>query len=252
MSQTKPIAPVFRLPLLDKAACAALFERLLDVEAFWIARHPTLPFHTLGATNYYDITANPLRPYDGLTAQYNPLLRSLFDDLYVALSALLAGHLGAAVHYHEGSALPGFHIFGGDPAFAPDPSHDVTHADWFQRRDGGRFPGNPIHVDTAHRALGLQGPTLSVTLPVRLPDTGAGLRLWPLQESDARGLLPHGLRELFRRTPFTDETYSEGEVIVHDGNWFHQARGLPRRAGDYRVTLQGHGVRMDDGWHLFW
>lgn len=242
----------FSCPLFGEAECAALFERLLDLEAFWLPRHPSLPFHTLGATNYYDITANPDRPYERLAAQYNPFLLANFPDVYAALIAALQERLQAPVQFHDGAALPGFHIFGDDPAFAPDPSQDVTHAQWFQRRDQGGHPGNPIHVDTAHRALGLAGPTLSLTLPIRLPAGGAGLRIWPLRAEDGRGLTQEGLRELFGRTFPRDVIYRPGEVLVHCGDWYHQARGLPVLAGDYRMTLQGHGVRLDDGWHLFW
>lgn len=237
----------FRCTLFDAADCTALFDRLLEVDAFWIPRHPSLPFHTLGATNYYDITANPARPYARLAAQYNPLLRSVFADVYATLPAVLGDRLGAPVRFHEGAALPGFHIFGGDPAFAADPRHDVTHAEWFRRRDGGGYPGNPIHVDTAHRALGLAGPTLSLTLPIQLPADGAGLRIWPLREEEGRGL-----RDLTARAPARDLAYRPGEMLVHCGDWYHQARGLPVHAGEYRITLQGHGVRLDDGWHLFW
>jgi hypothetical protein len=238
--------------LLGEEACARVGEDLLDVEPFWLPRHPRLPFHTLGATNYYDITANPARPYERLARQYNPLLLGCFRPLYRSLCACLGERLGARVTFAEGAALPGFHIFAADPAFAPSGDHDVTHAQWFARRDLGGHPGNPIHVDRAHRALGFEGETLSFTLPIRLPGQGAGLRIWPLQESDRRGLDEPGLQALLAATPHRDHAYAPGELLVHCGDWYHQARGLPVSPGDYRITLQGHGVRRDDGWHLFW
>ena len=242
----------FQCPLFDADDCAALVERLFDLEGFWIERHPSLPFHTLGATNYYDITANPARPYERLARQYNPFLLNNFGGIYAALTAALARRLEAPVQFHEGAALPGFHIFGADPVFTPSPQHDITHAQWFERRDGNAFPGNPIHVDTAHRPLGLQEPTLSCTLSLRLPSTGAGLKVWPLLEEHGRGLTQPQLMDLLNRTPARYAPYTVGTLFVHSGDWYHQARGLPYLPGEYRITLQGHGVRMDGRWHLFW
>lgn len=242
----------FRCTLFTAAECATLVERLLDLEAFWIPRHRRLPFHTLGATNYYDITGNPARPYDRLARQYNPFLLNNFAEVYTALRAALAERLGAPVRFREGAALPGFHIFGADPAFAPGPHLDVTHTQWFQRRDGDGVPGNPIHVDTAHRALGLSGPTLSCTLALRLPASGAGLKIWPLLEEDTAGLGEPERLDRLNRTPAREVAYTEGALFVHSGDWHHQARGLPSEPGEHRITLQGHGVRRDDGWHLFW
>jgi hypothetical protein len=242
----------FRCPVLEPEACAAVAEGLLDLEPFWLPRQPRLPFYTLGATHYYDITGNRGRPYERLVDQYNPLLLGCFGALYGSLRSCLGERLGARVTFAEGAALPGFHIFAADPVFAPSEAHDVTEAQYYARRGLDGHPGNPIHTDGAHEALGFKGETLSFTLPIQLPAGGAGLRIWPLKECDRGGLDERGLQALLAATPHRDHTYAPGELLVHCGDWYHQARGMPVRQGDYRITLQGHGVRRGGVWHLFW
>ncbi|MGV2287307.1 hypothetical protein AAHK20_01215 [Trinickia sp. YCB016] len=247
------------LPVITAEQGAALAERVLDLEAFWLPRHASLPFHTLGATNYYDITSNPARPYEHLARQYNALLLDCFADLYDKLLSTLGEHLGQPMSWLDGAALPGFHIFGAHPEFAARAEHDVLHGDWFTRRDGAGFPGNPIHVDTAHRALGLAGesaaddpPTLSFTLPLCLPREGAGMKLWPLGLDDLAHLDRAGQLERLRTSATRFVAYRPGTLFLHSGTGFHQARGFPVTPGDYRITLQGHGVWLADEWQLFW
>ncbi|WP_186110336.1 hypothetical protein [Burkholderia gladioli] len=257
----------FEHPLLDEAAAAELVERLLDVEGFWIARHARLPFHTLGATNYYDITANPARPYARLAARYNPFLLAEFGPLYAALAAALRERLGRPVAWladtQPATALPGFHIFGADPAFAAREEHDVLHGDWFRQRDGEAFPGNPIHVDTSHLALGLDAQarqagdatplaTLSFTLPLALPEGGAGMRLWDFGHEATRLDDRAAQQARLRRGPTRELAYRPGTLFLHSGTRYHQARGFPVRPGQYRITLQGHGAWLDGAWRLFW
>ncbi|HLX03775.1 MAG TPA: hypothetical protein VKS80_16840 [Trinickia sp.] len=252
----------YELPLVTAELGAALAERVLDLEAFWLPRHERLPFHTLGATNYYDITANPARPYEHLARQYNALLLDCFADLYGTLVATLGEHLRQPASWLAGAALPGFHIFGAHREFAARAEHDVLHGDWFTRRDGAGFPGNPIHVDTAHRALGVVGligdrsaddpPTLSFTLPLCLPREGAGMKLWPLGLDALAHLDRAGQLERLGTSATRFVAYRAGTLFLHSGTCFHQARGLPVTPGDYRITLQGHGVWLDGEWRLFW
>lgn len=262
-----PLAPmlgqgaVLELPLLGPQACAAIAGQLCALDAFWLHRHRRLPFYTLGATHYYDLATDP-SAYFRLARQYNPFLHANFGHLYEALTSALAVALAAPVVLRTDVAWPGFHLFGADPAFAALPIHDVMQSRWLQTRHGDHYPGNPIHVDLAHRCLpwppgvdpdGL--PTLSLTLPIALPASGAGLYLWPQALSGAQALhgtseaaLQHQLSWLPRRFI----RYQPGQLVVHSGSAYHQARGLPTAAGEYRMTLQGNGLYVDGAWHLFW
>ena len=248
--------PELRLQLFSRAQCVDLAERLLDVEAFWLTRHVCLPFYTLGATNYYDISANPARPYERLAQQYNPLLLRHFSDVYTVLQTALQQRLQQPVVLLSDAAVPGFHLFGAHAAFAQAGQQDIMHASWFQQRDGGDFPGSPIHVDTAHLALGYpdldSGRTISFTLAIALPQSGAGMKIWPLTADQTQGWGDEKKLQLLQATPSRAVHYQAGELFVHSGDYYHQACGFPVHAGQYRFTLQGHGIFMDGQWHLFW
>ena len=256
---TPTIHPEFQLQLFSQAAAADIVQRLLDLDAFWLPRHPHLPFYTLGATNYYDITGNPAKPYLRLAQQYNPFLRENFGEVYATLLAGLQERLGQPVGFLPDAALPGFHIFGGHADFAVGDQHDILHGAWFQRRDGHGFPGNPIHTDTAHLALGLPAavagaplPTLSFTLALSLPQGGAGMKIWPLRMADIGDLGGQEQMQLLQGCASRLVAYQAGSLFVHSGDYYHQARGLPVQEGQYRITLQGHGAWFDGQWRLFW
>jgi hypothetical protein len=247
------------LAVLNTDACALICEKLMNMDAFWLSRHAELPFYTLGATNYYDISANPARPYAQLARKYNPFMRTEFALMYQALLQTLRQYLNAEVEFLADAALPGFHIFQGHPALREDASADVMHASWFTRRDANAFPGNPIHVDSAHLAVGLPEfsdggklPTLSFTLAIALPKTGAGLRIWPLTTADTQALDEHEKLALLQATPYHSEVYQCGKLFLHSGDFYHQARGLPIDPDDYRITLQGHAAWWRQRWRLFW
>ena len=243
------------LPVCSRDDCARIQEQLLDLQAFWIPRHPRFPFHTLGATNYYDLAASLTRPYFRLAQQYNALLLECFGGLFEQLRLALEEHLNGSVAWLADSrpaALPGFHLFLGHERFAEGEQTDVTHAQWFARRDGEDFPGNPVHADTAHLALGLEGPTLSFTLPIALPRSGAGMRVWPVRRAQAQGLADTALLGQLSNLAFVDMSYTPGRLWLHGGDAYHKALGLPRHEEDVRFTLQGHGVWHDDRWQLFW
>ncbi|MBI3284907.1 MAG: hypothetical protein HYZ65_08680 [Burkholderiales bacterium] len=244
----------FQLAVFSQTQCAELTQRLLGVDAFWLTRHASLPFYTLGATNYYDITANPARPYESLAQKYNPFLLENFPDVYDAVLAALAERLQQAVVFLPGAAVPGFHIFAAHPAFEAADKQDIMHGAWFRQRDGGGFPGNPIHIDSAHLALGLPAAvtTMSFTLAVAVPQAGAGLKIWPLASEHTQHLSEDEKLTLLHNTASRQLNYRAGQLCVHSGDFYHQARGFPFQGEQYRITLQGHGAWLDGQWHIFW
>ncbi|MFZ6776483.1 hypothetical protein ACO0LD_06575 [Undibacterium sp. Ji83W] len=253
------ISEDFIHPVFDEGTCRQILERVLDIDAFWLPRHAQLPLFTLGATNYYDIAANPGRPYERLMQQFNPFLLDQFGDVYDAVLSALQARLNQPVIFSPGLALPGFHILTANPLFAYSDYYDIMHAPWFKRRDGAGVPGNPIHVDTAHMAVGLPDvvnglkvPTLSFTLPIAMPAHGAGMKLWSYTESDIGDMDTEEALALLKQADSKLVPYSLGGVFVHSGVTYHQARGFPSGAGQYRITLQGHGAWLDGQWHLFW
>ncbi|OEZ50399.1 hypothetical protein JAB1_15140 [Janthinobacterium sp. MP5059B] len=243
----------FHLPVLTQQQCADVVERLLDLEPFWLRRTRHFPIHTLGATYYYDIVGMPARPYERLARQYNPFLLDNFGEVYDALLASLGAALGQPVVYHPALALPGFHMFGGHPALRASEDLDLVHEQWQGGRETTDFPGNPIHLDRGHLAVGLgAAPTLSVTLLIAAAGRGAGMKMWPFGLERTGNLDESEILALLQREPFEQIHYQTGAAFIHSGRRYHQARGFDGAPGDYRITLQGHAVWQGGQWQLFW
>ena len=92
---------------------------------------------------------------------------------------------------------------------------------------------------------------LTLTVSFQLPAVGGGLLIWPLSYEAHDPQKP--LSEAASTLKATLHEYSLGELLLHDGNQLHQidASRLPVE-GEARVTLQGHAVRLDGTWHLYW
>lgn len=250
---TQPFKPLTGHPLISASACEQCMRELLLMDAFWLRRHPHLPFFTLGATNYYDIEANGLAFYLEQAKRYNMLLTSSFTAIYQQLLSLLTDVLNEDVWLDTHNAVPGFHIFSGHPEFQSPENNYLTHTQWLRLRNQSRFIGSPVHRDRVHEVIDWQGrkpafgtPTaaqrFSFTLPIVLPEAGGGLNIWPnAKEGEACG--EHN-RQFYAYTP--------GELVLHSGDEYHQASGFPLRENEYRITLQGHGLRWQNGWSLFW
>jgi hypothetical protein len=93
---------------------------------------------------------------------------------------------------------------------------------------------------------------ISITLPIRLPASGAGLRVWDLSLFEIQSRSRDEARALARAAPSHVHTYRAGELVCHRGHLLHQVAPWPSRPGDERITLQGHGLHYDGAWHLYW
>ncbi len=224
------------LDVLDLAACADVATRVLQLRDSWRARSPQDTFFTLGVNSYMDLapSGDPLSTYDDPAAAANAVLRTHFPDLYDALAESLASALGMAVRYAEDLALPGFHVWVGHGI----PQQPVTsvHFDLQYLRVVKR----PAYA----RATG----TLSFTLPVRLPAAGSSLRIWPEERYRSwSGRLASQLPD-----PVV-LPYSVGLAVVHTGHVLHQIGATPTvTKDDVRITLQGHGLVVDDELVCYW
>ena len=162
---------------------------------------------TLGAASYLDGPA-----CDRLARNTNPVLLATFGDLYDRLGKHFEAALHAPVGYDPAIALPGFHVFVCGPQMRGEQAR--------------------IHRDTPHLQRAWDGPIsdpFSFTLPVRLPAAGGGLNYWV-------GLAARYL------------PYEPGRLYVVGPDVVHQiANRVDLADGEYRVTLQGHGVRRSDG-----
>src|SRR5262252_1829891 len=100
-----------RVPLLDTAACDRIYQRVLELEGHWIARHGELPSFTLGATAYLDVPRGGMHDYRINRSRGNRILIRHFNDLYASLTEVLSPALGRPAWLSDRLALPGFHIY---------------------------------------------------------------------------------------------------------------------------------------------
>ncbi len=250
---------VVDLQVLDAAGCEAVRAKLESLRALWTKRHPSAPFYTLGASNYFDIAHNPELPYYRMAAELNPVLMEHFGDLLRAVARTLADHVHMPVGFTERLAHPGFHIFEADESFRT--IRGLTHREWFQERDNPAFVASPIHCDTPHYVVDWGGDAsrvamnrpISFTLAIAMPATGAGMYVWDLRMAETAGLTDAQLHAALAGRRKTLRGYRHGAMAVHDGMSYHQVAPMDDpQPGEMRITLQGHGVPVGGVMRLFW
>lgn len=225
--------------LLDAEQCRQAAAAVRALEAHWTQRNFITPFYTLGAASYLDARGGQPR-YGALAATANPVLRQHFSWLYEALTTGLAASLGAEVALDEVHALPGFHIFLAHPMF--------------QKRTG------ELHCDLQYKHLDWSGMgtvdfglPLSFTLALELPEAGGGLNVWDFEYAESVGLSKDQIRQEFARREQRFHPYEVGRCALHSGHLVHQIAPMPEAdAGEARITLQGHALRCDGVWRLYW
>jgi hypothetical protein len=216
-----PGAAPERIPLLDPRACDDWSLHVMLLSGQWRARHPAVPFYTLGQAAYLDAGSPSGGGYHDLDERRrnNALLRGRFLPLLERVAEVLERWAGAPMRLAETeAALPGFHIYLPHPAFAGPVARrhrDLQHVQ--------AFPGRAAR----------RGDLFSFTVPLTCPP-GSGLSFWPGEHGAERRI-----------------DYLEGEMIVHDGQCDHRAE-LACTGEVERITLQGHGLRCGDHVVLYW
>lgn len=244
--------------LLTEQECQEIRAGIDDLKHLWIQRHLTVPFYTLGASNYFDIATKFPTPYYQMATEYNPILQAHFGKLYQRLADALADRLQAPVGYRNRLALPGFHIFLADPAFGQ--MLGLTHRQWYHALDKPEIVASPIHCDTPHtivdwgtkEGLDFNNP-ISFTLAIALPKCGAGMHVWDLWLKETTDLSEAKLEERINSSPKQLYSYEVGKLALHSGQMYHQVASMPNmQIDDERITLQGHGLMCDGTWQLYW
>lgn len=232
-----------RVPVLSYAQCEAVVEALMTRSQHWTGRQALEDqvhlFHTLGAATYLD----PPSRYGARAQQANPVLQAGFSELYDCVVTAIADTTGYPATLSERLGLPGFHIFRGDPRVPP-----------------GLMYGGTVHMDKPHERHAFPETireTLSLTLPLRIPASGAGMYFWPeVPNTILSGpKAPHDMSD-GQRAWFDAHKqyvgYTPGDMVLHDGLTVHQlANPGPTRADEWRISLQGHGVLCNGTWELF-
>jgi len=118
-----------------------------------------------------------------------------------------------------------------------------------------RLSGASIHFDLQYQRLLTRrqysnaSGTVSFTLPIKLPAAGSSLRVWPYCTYPAD---VHRLAAV-RQTDPEVVPYHLGSAVVHSGHVLHQiGQTTLVQPDDLRITLQGHGLVVDNMLILYW
>jgi len=187
-------------------------DKVFRLQKHWVSRSEDFGFYTLGRCSYLD----------GRTPEYkeeskilNPILLQEFGDTYRIIIEHLSKQFNEPIALNTELAHPSFHIFVSNPIL-------LTHAGLW-------------HEDYPHLTLGLGDvDPYTFTLAIKLPTGGGGM---DYIEDGVQKYLP----------------YTEKEIIGHDGKVMHRIASLKQYVkGEYRITLQGHLIRLNGVLNLFW
>ena len=233
--------PPTRISMLNAGECAAVLARVQANRPRWTKRYPGLPFYTLGTASYLD--SGPVRrdAYYRKAAATNPLLEHEFGWLYERLLEALGDHLRAPVQFEPRAARPGFHI-----ALAHEAFRKPLAKAHFDLQFFGVEWSDEDRMDFTQ--------PVSYTLAVRLPRSGAGIRIWDLDKEEWDEMTPQARERIANERVPEYVAYREGEMVCHSGLLLHQI--APAQGAiydnDIRLTLQGHALPSRDGYRLYW
>jgi hypothetical protein len=231
-------AGVITREFLSKSECAKIARGVIGLRDHWrdVPSPPGWTGSALGTASYLDASesADPLESntsYLAAAARTNPILSSVFGDLYNRLREFLENLLDEPVAYQQRLALPGFQIW-------EFQGHKLVD-------DRGGWAHFDVQSDPDRTAL-------IFTLPLEQPTGGASLAVWPLRYEEAirRNLSTSDFAE---QNPCEQVRHTTGRMILHDGLALHAlgpTRG-PAPKGR-RMTLQGIGLRSESRWTIFW
>lgn len=187
-------------------------DKVFRLQKYWISRSDEFPFYTLGRCAYLD---GRTEAYQDEIKTLNPILLKEFDILYGIILDHLSNQFNEPIALSERLAVPSFHIFRSSPFL-------LTHAGLW-------------HQDYPHMTLGLDPiDPYAFTIAIKLPTGGGGL---DYIEDGIQKYLP----------------YKEKEFIGHDGMVLHRIASLREYVpNEYRITLQGHLIRIDGVLTMFW
>ena len=259
--------------------------KLVDkLEKVWIRRAPfPMDFFTVGACTYME-ACESIEKYHKHRKIMNPVLRKHFTWLYDILLEKLSTQFGPCEIVNE-LGHPGFHIFGHKPNQVSDPKCAKRfekplaslHVD-IQYKEHISYWNTYNEVDLEDQ--------LSFTLPIELPTHGGGLWLWDwlkldqeqidnfnfqgdenkdeyikkhMEDMDPReskefwgnGSVPLEYSPIYDTKPMV-VPYTVGKLFYHVGHILHQIiPGYKLQPGDRRITLQGHGIKCDGIWKIY-
>ena len=246
-----------------------------DIESY-------MHYSTLGATLYMDASDVGWSYYEKHKGITNRVLDKKFDWVYEKLIEALTPHVGEC-SLESDLARPGFHIYQFDDAPDPRKHHRCLHM------DGQFFYALKFLKEKYGRVIDIKEP-LSFTFTITRPSRGSAIGFWGLPEhlkrrsEDIQKEYPHDIIERYQNVEYVKEIqkqraierpwkydlfypncgdleqyiptiipHTPGNSFFYSGMIIHQMiLGDSFKKGDTRITLQGHGIKINGNYKLFW
>ena len=246
-----------------------------DIESY-------MHYSTLGATLYMDASDVGWSYYEKHKGITNKVLDKKFDWVYEKLIEALTPHVGEC-SLESDLARPGFHIYQFDDAPDPRKHHRCLHM------DGQFFYALKFLKEKYGKVIDIKEP-LSFTFTITRPSRGSAIGFWGLPEhlkrrsEDIQKEYPHDIIERYQNVEYVKEIqkqraierpwkydlfypncgdleqyipkiipHTPGNSFFYSGMIMHQMiLGDTFSKGDTRITLQGHGLRINGHYKLFW
>ena len=250
MTTVESDALIQRIAVLQPSECDAVREQIHQLREHWVLRDG-VALYSLGAAMYLDapaaetvaqfhLQAPEKSAYAEHVAKYNPLLTERFGSLYRKLESALSAALGDEVRCGDEHGLPGFHVYQHGTLYNRQISHIPHYDRQYECVDWS------AHPDIDFREA------ISITLAIRLPAGGGGLRVWDVDLFQVRERQLDEAKKLVRGARWKIHEYALGELVCHRGHLLHQIAPWVSKPGDERITLQAHGLYFDGRWNLYW
>ena len=271
------------IEVLDDEQSSKAVEFVDKLEKIWVRREEEpMDFFTIGACTYQEGVGS-IENYHKHRELANPVLKQHFNWLYNLVIEKFSEIFGS-MEVVDKLGHPGFHVFGPKPG---QKSHSVC-VEMFQTPSASLHFDHQYREHHSYWDLfndvDLEN-TLSFTLPVELPKNGGGLWLWNwdkdilstynFQDSSGEDIKFRKYMKDFdprynkafwhnKTSPPLSEydpiydnkpivlPYKVGRASYHVGPIWHQIMpGYELLDTDRRITLQGHGVKCDGVWRLY-
>lgn len=213
--------------MLTNQCLTNLLKLLFENEPLWEKRpertaYRNSPFYTVGAPIYLDLNSEADYPnYTQKVAYFNNVTSAFTSEM---------GEIFLAVDWNfrllSGVSKPGFHIF------PPHPTSQYFFGKFHEDRQWGVFPKLPEIPNDWLSSLTAESH-FSFTYVLKLPQAGGGLYI-----GDKNNYYP----------------YEQNALYVHSGQFLHAIAPTPGPVlpCDWRITLQGHGFKLDGNTYLYW
>lgn len=231
---------------LDEDTCKAMSDKVCSFKSEWQRTvDDEMDVFFLGTSSF--VSAHPkfdknFESFQKEIAKTNPFLKTNFGDFYEKLKERLSVILNGPVRFHEKLSYPGFIIWLGE------------------KEDKNRY--YPVHYDSQYRVIPWHElyqtseiqDVITITLPIHLPSGGGRLRTWgPLDAQAMKQSFFESLEVVIKSRECTTHHYQLGHFLIQHGLVIHQpAPTGDFREGEMRMTVQFHGIKINDSWTLYW